>query len=939
MYQKILAQILAVLFIIGMFLPLTYAQEKSTSTIRGVVFEEHDDDIIPLQSASILVLPYGISSVSSLSGAFVIEDIPNGPINIHVSYLGKVNLDTLIDLHQDINLDLTLVSNSFRLKEIDVTAKGSTKTEASAIYIGRNAIEHLQANSLSDVMSLIPGGLTANPDLTGNKQINIRNTINSSSNLNAFGTSIVINGSPVSNNANLQSLNPVHSGGSASLSGGASPNGGVDVRNIPLYNVESVEIIGGVPDVKYGDVISGTVIINQMAGKQPLIMEASTNPNVYSFTVSKGLRLGEAKGALNLGAEYSYNTNDPVQSYRFFKRSSFNALYSNAWLDSRLNSHTGLVLHYGEDVRRLNPDDEVTKTRSSGRDLGFTLNTSGDFRPKKSTIFRSLAYAGRIGLTDKDSHYEQQYTAANAAYAMTYQDGTILSNTAGRRLFDVDGKEITRFFPGDEERYAIYLPSTYLGIHDIEGKEFNAFLSASANFFNQLGKTSHSWTIGADFKTDKNFGAGKQFVDSLPPYRNLSYPNSTFRNRAYKDIPALSQLGIYLEDNIVMNFGKHFLRIKAGLRYDRFSGSKQTWSPRINFSGDVLPDRLVLRGAYGLLSKSPSLLYLNPEPAYFDYVNLNEMGSGREDPLFMTTTRVFSTENEGLKIAQNKKMEAGFDLIFGGTILKLTLFQEELRNGYGIGYTTNSFQPVQYDLYERVSPSDLRLELVESHPVLAKFMMPHNNNRLDKWGLEYQLNIARIDAIRTQFSIYGAHIQQESYSSDFFYYDGQSSTGASERTHIGLYAPKMTSSHSKSTVTAIKATHNIPDLGFVVTLTTDITWNESDWVVYGNDSIPVKYISKSDGQLYEFDKTQIEEPEFQSIIRPVSRSMELVESLPALVNFNINVTKEIGDFMRLSFFANNMFRHYPIAQSDRVKSNYYKRNIPFFFGFRVGVKL
>lgn len=921
------------------FLFHTHSQPKGTASILGTVFEETDKVNRPLGAVSLSLSPYGIKTTSDQTGRFAFQRIRTGSVRITASYVGKVDLDTVIYLEKDTQLDLILETNSFRLQEVKVSAQSPSTSPSSSSLIGRNAIEHLQANSLADVLALVPGGLTVNPDLTGAKQINIRNVINSTSNANAFGTSIVINGAPVSNNANLQTLSPVHSGGSAAMSGGAPPSGGFDVRNISMYNVESVEVVRGIPDVKYGDVASGTVIVNQRAGQQPLIMEGNTNPHVYSVNVSKGLLLDRNKGALNLGAEYAYNTNDPVQSYWFYQRSSFNALYSNSFFHNKFTTHTGLILHYGKDTRRLNPDDEITRTKSSGKEQGFTLNSSGTYRPKDNTWVSNIAYAGRIGLTDKNSHYQEQYTAATAAYGMTYQDGAVLSNTPNMKLYDQDGLEITRIFPGDENKYAVYLPSTYLGIHDIQGREFNAFISVSANFFNWVGNTGHSWSIGTDFKSDKNFGEGKQFADSLPPYRNLSYVNSSYRNRTFSDIPALNQFGAYMEDNMVARLGAYTFNIKAGLRYDRFSEGKQAFSPRVNFSSDILPRRIVLRGGYGLLAKSPSLLYLYPENAYFDYVNLNEMGSNRDDALFVTTTKVFNTENKDLKIGRNEKMEAGLDFTLGKSVLNITLFQEKLRDGYGIGHTIHSFQPVQYVQYERVAEDRTTLQTASSHPVLAKFQTPHNNNRLDKWGLEYQLNLARIDAIRTQFSIYGAHIQQKSYSSDFYYYDGQSSAGPAERTHIGLYAPDMAVRYDKSTVTAIKATHNIAPIGLVVTLTTDIIWNESDRTVYGNDSIPVKYISKYDGLIHDYDVNRKGEEEFNALLRPVVRTLETTESLPAMVNFNINVTKEIRDFMRVSFFANNMFRHYPIAQSDRIKSVYYERNIPFFFGFRVGVKI
>lgn len=915
---------------------VVFAQQPG---VRGTVYENEGGKKIPLKSASIVLNPYGLEVFSDDEGNFVMDVAPTGVVSLTISYVGKATLDTLMERLPTEPLTLVLERISFRLADVEVVAKPSTVTLGSSSIIGRNAIEHLQANSLADVMSLIPGGLTQNPDLTGAKQINIRSVV--CSDANAFGTSIIVNGSPLSNNANLQALSPVMSGGAAGMGGGAVPRGGIDTRNVPMYNVESVEVIRGVPGVKYGDLASGAVIVNQRAGRQRLLVETNTNPNVYSVNASKGLVLGENKGALNIGTAYAYNTNDPVQSYRFYQRASVDALYSNRFLANRLSNNTGLAVQFGKDTRKLNPDDEVNRIRSSAAEKRISFYTNGAYQVAATSWLRSIDYSGRLTIAGRESDYQEQYTSATSAYGMTYVDGAVLGNRQGQQIYDEEGRELTDIPIGEEHLYAVYLPSTYLGVHRIEGKEVNAFVSASANFFNGIGSTEHSWMIGGDFRADGNFGPGKMFADSLPPYRNLSYVNSSYRNRSYADIPTLHQVGLFIEDNFVSNVANRTLHVSAGLRYDRFSQRKSVWAPRVNMSFEVLPRKLSIKAGYGVIAKGPSLLYLFPEKAYFDYININEMASEREDAVFMTTTRVFNTENPDLKIATNTKKEIGLEAQLGKSLLSITAFDERLKNSYAIGPTVHSFRPVQYEQYERVAEDEDVFREISSDAVLAKFNMPNNSRRVDKQGIEFQLNLARMNSIRTQFSIHGAYIRQKVYSADYYYYDGQSGAGAGSRTHIGLYEPGMETRYDRSAVTAFKATHNIPKIGLAVTLTADIRWNESDWTVYGNDSIPINYISKIDGQIYAFEENNADEEELKALLRPVARTQEVRESFPPMVNFNINITKEIGDFMRMSFFANNMFRYYQVVQSDRVASRYYKRNdtFPLFFGFKLGVQL
>ena len=76
------------------------------------------------------------------------------------------------------------------------------------------------------------------------------------------------------------------------MSGGASPSGGVDVRSISTENIESVEIIRGIPSVEYGDLTSGAVIVHTKAGREPLRVKAKANPIVYQLSMGTGYVLG-----------------------------------------------------------------------------------------------------------------------------------------------------------------------------------------------------------------------------------------------------------------------------------------------------------------------------------------------------------------------------------------------------------------------------------------------------------------------------------------------------------------------------------------------------------------------------------------------------------------------------------------------------------------------
>lgn len=912
------------------------AQRKTASfTIRGTVSErQNHSNKIPVPSASIHIDDYGASTNADLNGKFSFQDVPAGKIKLSVKMLGKITLDTLINVHADLNLDIYLSDADFRLQEVAVTARNVQGGNGTSSKISRMAIDHLQANSLADVMSLLPGATTINPNLNSSKQISIRNLADDntkSQNSNSFGTAIVMNGAPLSNNANLQAMSPTVAGGTAPIGGGASPGAGFDVRNVSMDNVESVEVIRGVPGVEYGDITSGVVLVNTKAGEQPLRISAHTNPNISQISLTKGTDLGPDKGALNLGLDYAYNVNDPVQSYLFYQRLTGTALYTNTFF-KRLNSTSSIDLMYGKDTRKLNPDDQITQSRSSARDLGFIFNTRGAVNFENLWL-RNLNYVARVGYTTKNGYAESLNTAANAPYSATLTDGAILSNKPNTDIFDSKGNKLTNISEADKLGSAFYLPSTYLGRYDINGKELNTYLKANTTFFNKIGTTNHKWILGADFKADKNYGEGKTFSSAAPPYRNLSAVNASFRPRAYKDIPGVNQLGLFAEENFSADLGSRRLNIIAGLRYDHFSGNSNTFSPRVNAMFDLLPNTLSVHAAYGQLAKAPAILYLHPENAYFEYININETASSSipvEQQVLMTTTRVFNTENEKLQITKNEKAELGFQLNIKQSTLTVTAFRERLRNGYSFDYAT---RPVTFNEYTRAGDgTEAVYDLKESNSVLAKYTMPGNNFVSNTKGIEIELDLGRFSAINSSFSLNGAWIRNESYNKNYFYFDDYSGAGGSARTHIALYEPGMLKDNEERLVTALRSTHNIPSIGFVVTLTTQVSWREISQTKHGNDSIPLKYISKDDGLTYNFDPARKNEAAFKDLIRPVNERVYIKESFPAMLSFNLNLTKEIADYMRVSFFANNMLRSYQITESKQQPGTYYRRNEKLFFG-------
>lgn len=917
-------------------------QPKGKYTFSGFIYEAGKNTPIPFATVFMPDLLQGVAAGEN--GSFEFSSVPAGKVRIEVRSMGMVPLDTVIQFTSNVSgKNIYLAPENFRLNEVTVTAQNSKAGQATASTISRAALDHVQATSLKDVLQLLPGGVADNPTLNDASQINIRalSGKGDATNMNSLGASIIRDGVPMSNNSNMQVMSPAIEKESTSVGRNASPAGGVDLRTISTDNIESVEIIRGIPSVEYGDMTSGVMIINSKAGREPFRLSFKTNPNIYQVSAGKGFNLGGNKGSMNISGDYVYNVKNPTQAYAFYQRGSAKMMYSNAFFGGKLRSTSSVEFIYGENRRKANPDDEVQKRAEQAKEIGVSVNTNGTIRTDWGWL-KNIRYTLAVNYMNKKSFEERLVGNASYPYSMTTTDGAILSNKPGVDIFDKDGNKLTNIPAGEEGLYANFLPNDYFMRYDIEGKELNAFAKVVASFLKQTKSINNRILIGADFKSDGNKGAGKIFDPLSPPLRPVSMMYASFRPRKYSDIPFVNQFGLFAEENFRYTFADRDLNIQLGVRYDKLVGKKDVLLPRMNASLDIIPRVLTLRGGYGVTAKMPTMFYLYPDDAYFELVNFNNVANDKipeAQRLVMTTTRVFNTENRELEIARNKKAEIGFNLDIRKTHLTVTAFQEKMNNGYARAYSPASIKAVDYVQYKAgAMPSDgvtfPTLEVTKTHKILAKYLASSNNMTLNTWGIEFDLRWDRFESIRTAFSVNGAWMRTEHYDNGYTYYQTDV-TDPAKSSHMGMYEPGMEKSYVERLATTFRATHNIPQIGLVVTLSAQVIWKEADWKVFGNDSIPVSYISKLDGQIHPFEPSMAENPEFSSIMRQVKEKDYIRESMPPVLAMNIHITKEIRDFLRVSFFANNMFKSHPKYESKRAPGSFERRNNDLFFGLEL----
>ncbi|MBR5350117.1 MAG: TonB-dependent receptor, partial [Prevotella sp.] len=218
----------------------------------------------PIIMATCVLNPLGAYAATDMDGKAVIKNIPEGNYQLEVTYVGFETLKTSLVVKKNLHLDLSMQETSLALKEVTVVARQNVSGTSTSSVIGRQAIDHLQASSLADVMQLMPGALMGNADLTSQQNIQIRQLSNN--NTAAFGSSVVVDGVPISNNGQM-----------AQGDFSATSFAGSDLRQMSADDIDEVEVIRGIPSAEYGDLTSGMVVVHSKIGVTPWQVKGKVN--------------------------------------------------------------------------------------------------------------------------------------------------------------------------------------------------------------------------------------------------------------------------------------------------------------------------------------------------------------------------------------------------------------------------------------------------------------------------------------------------------------------------------------------------------------------------------------------------------------------------------------------------------------------------------------
>lgn len=325
-------QIIYIIFLIAGFLNIEAA------VISGIVTDAADNS--PLSCCSISVMPIAKGCLADPDGSYSIE-LPDGTYTLNVTYVGYKEFKKTVTVQgKPITLNIQLNQNALTLGEVVVTAKESEGL-SSGSRIDRAAMSHLQPSSFTDLLELLPGNISQNPQMGKANTIALRETGTlgatgeQSSNpdyaITSLGTLFVVDGAPLNTDAHLQSIGTTNDVSSPDYSRNTT-NKGVDMRTISTDDIESVEIIRGIPSAEYGNLTSGMVNIRRIRRSTPVSARFKADEWSKLFHLGKGFLIPKTDNVLNLDLGYMDSKVDPRNNLEAYKRLTGSARFSTNWM-------------------------------------------------------------------------------------------------------------------------------------------------------------------------------------------------------------------------------------------------------------------------------------------------------------------------------------------------------------------------------------------------------------------------------------------------------------------------------------------------------------------------------------------------------------------------------------------------------------------------------
>ena len=959
--------------------------------LSGKVVDAGDGQ--PVEYASILIVESGLWAITDNKGTFTIKNVKAGKTTLTVQCLGYRKHTWPMTINRDV-LDLTLriQQESLKLEGVTITAKRIQDEATTSYTIGRTTLDNQQILNISDLSTLLPGGKTVNSSLMSDNRLSLRSATQEKGNA-SFGTAIEVDGMRLDNNAVTDETMAA------------------STRTVSASNIESVEVVTGIPSVEYGDLSNGVVKVNTRKGKSPFIIEGKLNQHTRQIALNKGFDLGGKLGILNTSLEHARSFSDAASPYTAYQRNILSLNYSNTFFQNSapLTLSACVIGNIGGYNSEADPDEELDDYKKV-RDNVLRGNFQLQWLLGKSWL-TNISLSGTFSLTDRKSEsYTSTASASTQPYIHTREEGYFMADLSPTGYWYV------------------------LGYNDSKPTSWSVKLKANNNIrFSVAGKQWLSRLLaGVEYAGSKNRGRGTYYDD-------IRY-TPTWREYRYDQLPAMNNLALYAEEKLSIPTTRlSTFELTAGLRDDitviggSDYGTVSSLSPRVN-SRYVFWRRLrkrwvnelVLHAGWGKSVKLPSFQVLYPSPSYADRLAFASTSTADNTSYYAYHTLPSQAMyNPDLQWQYTHQTDIGVEMDIKGTRINISAFHHKTFRSY---MSTDIYTPMSY-LYTPPSAlngvgisvenrrfsidrqtgivtvsdvtgavADRQLTGIErrTYAVNDQYV---NATPISRYGLEWIVDFAPIKALLTQIRLDGNYYYYKGID-DVLYADiplgvNSNMTGNQLYQYVGYYRGSNVTSTNYSANAAIANGSLSRQLNLNLTLTTHIPRirlivsariesslynyrrqlseftdgtrgiileNSSDYFGKPYDgSTENKYIALYPEYYSTWDNPDQLIPFAEKFLWAKDNDQALYNDLAKLVvrsnypyvmnpnrlssyySANLSVTKEIGDHVSVSFYANNFFntmKKVHSSQTDLETSLFSSGYVPsYYYGLSLRLKI
>lgn len=875
---------------------------QAQSTLSGTITNTNK---LPLVNATISLNDKNQTSTNS-KGQYYFKDLTPGEYTLYISHIAsEKRQDKILIKAGDNFFNSQIRLKSTNIDEVYVTAQEGKSLSTSSI-ITKDAMQLLQPSSFADLLELLPGGRAQDPKLGSYNAIKIREvnlqnkTITDPAyDMSSLGVAIYMDGAPINNNANMQSVSGFTTSGNTEQV--SSFNRGLDLRTLGTDDIEKVTIIRGIPSVSYGDLTSGLVLIERKKGEAPFSLRAKTDGFGKLFSISKGFTRQDSL-FINFDLGYLRAAQNPTNSFENFNRLSGSLRIDKTWRQYHAyNLRSALDYNTTLDNRKTDPDNSLDVT-----DKFYSRNQSYALTNTFGIKFQDISWIDKLELTSKiafqnDIIEEDKWIQSRSA--------TILVNSLEQ---------------GSHE--AKFLTPAYVSNMYVQGRPFTAFHKIESNHHFNINKVKNKLLFGLESNYSKNFGLGQEYDLDYPAIVNST---NTARPRAFKNIPGFHTLSAYLENNIAYNFWNTKFEGSLGVRASSMTSLSESYSmhskvytePRANIrwhmptfqvaNKDLL---LTFGGGFGQMMKYPTINHFYPPLDYTDVVELNFFHNNPAYRIAQAYTNIVDPTNYAIVPARNTKYEINTDVDYQGIRLSFTWFKERMSDAFR---PTNAITTIPYRKYDNTSldPTNLtqKPSLTDFTYTDAKehyvYGQTNNGSQIWKDGLEFQFVTDRLKGINTRFTLQGAYIKNT--------YKNSVPIIALDRTlnHDNKVRQVSATYHDDSGYlresfnTNLTVDTDLPTLGINLSASFQALWLYSSQQMRRNGT-PISYQFVNEAEK-PFTEASLLDPTLKQLVITYNESNYVKFKEPLDLQINIKASKRYKKFMKASVFVNRLISYRP----------------------------